>query len=80
MNFIVEMKFVPCEVGAQWLYAVNSQRTNLSGMRLLILNSNILEKVKENKQSPIVMVFLVFPRKCHRFLVVMTGKFTDPTL
>jgi hypothetical protein len=55
------MKFAPYEVEIQWLHAVNSQRTNLSGIRLLILNSNIIEKVEENKQSSIVMVSLVFP-------------------
>jgi len=55
------MKFAPCEVGTQWLYAVNSQRPNLSGMRLLILNSNIIGKVEENKQSSTLMVSLIFP-------------------
>jgi len=36
----VEIKFASYEVGTQWLYAVNSQRANLSGMRLL--NSTVI--------------------------------------
>jgi len=55
------MKFVPYEVGTLGLYAINSQITNMSGMRLLILNSNIIGKLEENKQRSIVIVSLVFP-------------------
>jgi hypothetical protein len=55
------MKFFPYEVGTQWLYAVNSQSTNISGMCLLILNGNIIGKAEQKKQGLIVMVSLVSP-------------------
>jgi hypothetical protein len=55
------MKVAPYYVGTQRLHAVNYQRTDQSGMRLVILNSNITGKVEGNKQSSILMVSMVFP-------------------